>query len=73
VIGWADAAFYLIASLAGVSGAVVVAGFSLGVLAQWVEAKWLDRTAVKVAGLVIGAGIVIVGFAFASVIRNRLS
>lgn len=73
MIGWEDAAFYLIVSLAGVSGAVVVAGFSLGVFAQLAEAKWLQRTAVKVAGLVIGVGIVIVGFAFASAIRNRLT
>jgi hypothetical protein len=73
VIGLGDAAFYLIASLGGLAGAAVIAGFALGVIAQWTSVKWLHRIWVKVAGMVIGVGMVALGFALAGVVRSRLS
>jgi hypothetical protein len=72
VIRLGDAAFYLIASLGGLAGAAIIAGFALGVVAQWANAQWLDRAWVKATGMVVGVGVAALGFALAGAVRNRL-
>ena len=72
MIGLGDAAFYLIASLGGLAGAAIMAGFALGLLAQWTNVQWLHCAWVKVAGMVIGVGVVALGFDLAGVVRSRL-